>query len=145
MEHPLCWWSESWMSWWCLHNTCGSGKCQNHLGKWCWDFRNFETSKMSTSMHHDASNMHQICIKYASNMHQTEKLCNLCYRKYEFGTLRRWLESVPAPKSQHVTVRLKKNIKMPSDLFSIYLGLKKLAIPPSILAIDLIIFHGDEE
>ena len=34
---------------------------------------------------------------------------------------------------------------MPSDLFSIYLGLKKLAIPPSILAIDLIIFHGDEE
>ena len=55
---------------------------------------------MSTSMHHDAS-----------NMHQTEKLCNLCYRKYEFGTLRRWLESVPAPKSQHVTVRLKKKHK----------------------------------
>ena len=85
-----------------------SGKMMLGLQKF-WDFKN-EHIYASWCIKY-ASNMHQICIKYASNMHQTEKLCNLCYRKYEFGTLRRWLESVPAPKSQHVTVRLNKKHK----------------------------------
>ena len=119
MEHPLCCWrSESWISWWCLHNTCGSGKMSESSGKMMLGLQKFWDFK---------------------NEHQTEKLCNLCYRKYEFGTLRRWLESVPAPKSQHVTVRQKKKhqhaFRSVQYLFdSIWLW--KLAIPPSILAIE---------
>jgi len=115
-----------------------SGKMMLGLQKF-WDFKNEHIYaswciKYASNMHQIcikyASNMHQICIKYASNMHQTEKLCNLCYRKYEFGTLRRWLESVPAPKSQHVTVRLKKKHKNAFRSVQYLFGSKKIGYPP---------------